>query len=193
MARSYWFLRFRVAELTAIALTDTGVYAGRRSLCNNWGAGDHRRRASGCDGDRRARSQHDRSRFLHRSARNVPVSEADMATLKTDLIRAGFRSEKARGGVLRRPHPVHVAGHAGSSCGCMVRSMPANPVMRVVLLVWLRRGRMDSPRIFLERRSKRQETPAAFAARCAGSDGGLGGGRPRAGPGDSARGPGAGR
>ena len=44
----------------------------------------------------------------------VPSSDAEVANLKTDLIRAGFRSENALAGVLRNAHHGH-AGDAGAA------------------------------------------------------------------------------
>ena len=44
---------------------------------------------------------------LHQIGSRVPSSDAEVANLKADLIRAGFRGENALGDLLRRPHPDH--------------------------------------------------------------------------------------
>ena len=87
----------------------------------------------------------------------MPSSEAEVATLKTDLIRGGFRSEKAV--------PVFYAARIVSTLmmmvvGLMVQArMPANPTMTVALVVFGCAAGWVLPRSFLSRRVvSRQET-----------------------------------
>jgi tight adherence protein C len=87
----------------------------------------------------------------------IPSSEADVANLKTDLIRAGFRSEKAV--------PVFYAARIFSTllmmvAGLMMQAkMPPNPAMTVALVVFGCAAGWVLPRSFLARKVQaRQET-----------------------------------
>ena len=126
--------------------------------------------------------------ILHRLGSRVPSSEAEVATLKADLIRAGFRSENAL--------PVFYGVRIVVTlvmlvlCIMMESKMPPNPVMKLGLMASGIGAGWVLPRFFLEKKvTKRAGDPAPLAARRAGSAGGFGRGRTRPGPGDPARGP----
>jgi len=87
----------------------------------------------------------------------IPSSEAEVANLKTDLLRAGYRSDKAL--------PVFYAARIMSTLmmmlvGLMMQArMPQNPVMTVALVVFGCAAGWVLPRSFLAKRVlKRQET-----------------------------------
>jgi tight adherence protein C len=87
----------------------------------------------------------------------VPSSEAEVANLKIDLVRAGYRSDKAL--------PVFYAVRICSTLVMMVlglmlqAKMPANPAMTVALVVFGCAAGWVLPRSFLAKRVvKRQET-----------------------------------
>jgi tight adherence protein C len=87
----------------------------------------------------------------------IPSSDAEVANLKTDLIRAGFRSEKAV--------PVFYAARIMSTLMMMVvglmmqAKMPPNPAMTVALVVFGCAAGWVLPRSFLARKVQaRQET-----------------------------------
>jgi len=87
----------------------------------------------------------------------IPSSDAEVANLKTDLVRAGYRSEKAL--------PVFYAARIGSTLvmmvmGLMVQAkMPPNPAMTVALVVFGCAAGWVLPRSFLARKVQgRQET-----------------------------------
>jgi tight adherence protein C len=94
--------------------------------------------------------------FLQQLGSRMPASEAETANLKMDLIRAGFRSEKAA--------PVFYGIRILSTLLMLVLSimmqskMPPNPVMSVALVVFGCAAGWVLPRMFLERKAaKRQE------------------------------------
>ncbi len=70
--------------------------------------------------------------LLHQIGSRIPSSDAESATLRTDLIRAGFRSENAA--------PVFYGIRIISTFGMLIASlmmdshMPPNPMMKVALL-----------------------------------------------------------
>jgi tight adherence protein C len=87
----------------------------------------------------------------------IPSSETEVATLRTDLLRAGFRSEKAL--------PVFYAARIFSTLlmmmvGLMMQAkMPANATMTVALVVFGCAAGWVLPRSFLARKvTARQET-----------------------------------
>jgi tight adherence protein C len=95
--------------------------------------------------------------FLHGLGTRVPSSEAEVATLKADLIRAGFRSENAL--------PVFYGVRIVVTllmlllCIMMEGKMPPNPVMKLGLMASGIGAGWVLPRFFLEKRvAKRQET-----------------------------------
>src|SRR5581483_3443444 len=79
----------------------------------------------------------------------VPSSETEVANLKTDLIRAGYRSEKAL--------PVFYGIRILSTLFMMIMSlmvqakMPSNPAMSVALIVFGCAAGWVFPRMFLEK------------------------------------------
>ena len=95
--------------------------------------------------------------FLHGLGTRVPSSEAEVATLKADLIRAGFRSENAL--------PVFYGVRIIVTllmlllCIMMEGKMPPNPVMKLGLMASGIGAGWVLPRFFLEKKvAKRQET-----------------------------------
>jgi tight adherence protein C len=95
--------------------------------------------------------------ILTKLGSRVPSSEAEVANLKTDLIRAGFRSEKAL--------PVFYGVRIIAVLVMMVMSlmvqahMPPNPMMTVALVVFGCAAGWVFPRTVLEKKvKKRQET-----------------------------------
>jgi tight adherence protein C len=93
---------------------------------------------------------------LHQIGSRVPSSEAEVANLKADLIRAGFRSENAL--------PVFYGIRIVSTlmmlalCIMLESKMPANPVMKVGLMISGVAAGWILPRFFLEKKvAKRQE------------------------------------
>jgi tight adherence protein C len=87
----------------------------------------------------------------------IPSSEAEVATLRTDLMRAGYRSEKAA--------PVFYAVRILSTLAMMVvglmvqAKMPSNPAMTVALVVFGCAAGWVLPRSFLAKAvTRRQET-----------------------------------
>ena len=151
-------------------------------------AGDHRRfGARAGPPTRRAGGQH-RGHVPQQLGSHVPSSEAEVATLQADLMRAGFRSENAAAGVFRHAHHGHSVA-CWCCASCWKPSMPPNPVMKIGLMVSGCGAGWILPRFFLEKKvTKRQEILRLVAARRAGSAGGLGGSRPGPGPGHPARG-----
>jgi tight adherence protein C len=95
--------------------------------------------------------------MLTRIGSSVPSSEAELASLKTNLIRAGFRSEKALP-VFYGIRLICVVIMLVVSLVLQVR-MPSNPVMSVALLVFGCAAGWILPRTFLEKKvARRQET-----------------------------------
>jgi tight adherence protein C len=95
--------------------------------------------------------------LLTKLGSKVPSSEAEVANLKTDLIRAGFRSEKAL--------PVFYGVRILAVIGMLIMSlmvqahMPPNPAMSVALIVFGAAAGWVFPRTVLEKKVKaRQET-----------------------------------
>ena len=96
------------------------------------------------------------SPFLHGLGSRVPSSEEEVATLKADLIRAGFRSENAL--------PVFYGVRIVVTllmlvlCIMMEAKMPPNPVMKLGLMASGIGAGWVLPRFFLEKKvAKRQE------------------------------------
>jgi len=94
--------------------------------------------------------------FLHGLGSRVPSSEEEVATLKADLIRAGFRSENAL--------PVFYGVRIVVTllmlvlCIMMEAKMPPNPVMKLGLMASGIGAGWVLPRFFLEKKvAKRQE------------------------------------
>ena len=93
---------------------------------------------------------------LHNLGRRMPSSEEETATLRADLIRAGFRSETA-GPVF---YGLRIITTLVMLCLSIALEghMPDNPVMRVALMVSGCGAGWILPRFFLEKRvAKRQE------------------------------------
>ncbi len=95
--------------------------------------------------------------FLNGVGSRVPSSEAEVATLKADLVRAGFRSENAL--------PVFYGVRIMVTllmlvlCIMLEAKMPPNPVMKLGLMASGIGAGWVLPRFFLEKKvAKRQET-----------------------------------
>jgi len=95
--------------------------------------------------------------FLHGIGSRVPSSEAEVATLKADLIRAGFRSDSAL--------PVFYGVRIVVTllmlvlCVMLETGMPDNPVMKLGLMASGIGAGWILPRFFLEKKvARRQET-----------------------------------
>jgi tight adherence protein C len=93
---------------------------------------------------------------LHNLGRRIPSSEAEVATLRTELIRGGFRSESAV--------PVFYGLRIITTLMMLVLSMmlephmPPNPVMKVALMISGCAAGWILPRFMLEKKvAKRQE------------------------------------
>ena len=93
---------------------------------------------------------------LHNLGSRMPSSDADVATLKTELGRAGYRSEAAV--------PVFFGLRLVTTFGLLLLSlmleskMPPNPVMKIALMVSGCMAGWIMPRFFLEKKvGKRQE------------------------------------
>ncbi|MGP8243878.1 MAG: type II secretion system F family protein [Bryobacteraceae bacterium] len=93
--------------------------------------------------------------FLHGLGSKIPSSEAEVATLRADLIRAGFRSESAA--------PVYYGIRIMSTLALLLGAlalesrMPANPMMKVALMVSGCAAGWIMPRFFLEKRVKKRQ------------------------------------
>ena len=130
--------------------------------------------------------------LLHQIGSRIPSSETESATLRTDLIRAGFRSENAAPVF----YGIRIVSTFGMLIVCLMMDshMPPNPMMKVALLGFGCCARLDSAQIRPGKEGQGAHGSAPpFAPRCAGSSGGLGGSRAGPGPGHSARGPRASR
>ena len=95
--------------------------------------------------------------LLTKLGSKVPSSETEVANLKTDLIRAGFRSDKA----LPVFYGVRILAVIVMLCmSLMVQArMPSNPTMSVALIVFGAAAGWVFPRTVLEKKVKaRQET-----------------------------------
>jgi tight adherence protein C len=94
--------------------------------------------------------------FLHQIGSRVPSSDAEVASLKMDLVRAGFRSESSL--------PVFYGIRIIATLALLILSltleskMPANPVMRIALMVSGCAAGWILPRFMLEKKvAKRQD------------------------------------
>jgi tight adherence protein C len=93
--------------------------------------------------------------FLHQIGSKVPSSDAEVATLKMDLLRAGIRGENAL--------PVFYGIRILATLGILIVSMmlepkmPDNPIMRIALMVSGVAAGWILPRFVLEKKvAKRQ-------------------------------------
>jgi tight adherence protein C len=94
---------------------------------------------------------------LHQIGSRVPSSDAEVANLKVDLVRAGFRGENA----LAVFYGVRIMTTLGMLllCVMMESRMPPNPVMQLGLIGSGICAGWILPRFFLEKKcAKRQET-----------------------------------
>jgi tight adherence protein C len=94
--------------------------------------------------------------FLHGIGSRVPSSEAEVANLKTDLIRAGFRSDSA----LPVFYGLRIVVTLAMLLVCitLLAKMPDNPVMKLALMASGIGAGWILPRFFLEKKvAKRQE------------------------------------
>ncbi|MGA1995058.1 MAG: type II secretion system F family protein [Bryobacteraceae bacterium] len=93
--------------------------------------------------------------FLHGLGSKIPSSETEVATLKADLIRAGFRSDTAV--------PVFYGLRIVSTLALLVGAlaleahMPPNPMLKVMLMVSGCAAGWIMPRFFLEKRVKKRQ------------------------------------
>ena len=95
--------------------------------------------------------------ILHQIGSRVPSSDAEVATLKADLIRGGFRGENA----LAVFYGVRILSTLGMLVLCLMMEsrMPPNPVMKLGLMASGICAGWILPRFFLEKKvAKRQET-----------------------------------
>jgi tight adherence protein C len=94
---------------------------------------------------------------LHQIGSRVPSSEAEVANLKVDLIRAGFRGENTL--AVFYGIRILVTLSMLMLCVMMEARMPPNPVMKLGLMASGISAGWILPRFFLEKRvAKRQET-----------------------------------
>jgi tight adherence protein C len=94
--------------------------------------------------------------FLHGIGSRVPSSEAEVANLKVDLIRAGFRSDAA----LPVFYGVRIVVTLAMLLVCimLLARMPENPVLKLALMASGIGAGWILPRFFLEKKvAKRQE------------------------------------
>jgi tight adherence protein C len=94
---------------------------------------------------------------LHQIGSRVPSSDAEVANLKVDLIRAGFRGENT----LAVFYGIRILVTLGMLvlCVMMESKTPPNPVMRLGLMASGISAGWILPRFFLEKKvAKRQET-----------------------------------
>ena len=94
--------------------------------------------------------------FLHGIGSRVPSSEAEVASLKVDLIRAGFRSDSA----LPVFYGIRIVVTLVMLLLCVMleTKMPDNPVMKLALMASGIGAGWILPRFFLEKKvAKRQE------------------------------------
>jgi tight adherence protein C len=93
--------------------------------------------------------------FLQDLGSKIPSSEAEVATLKAELIRAGFRSDTAA--------PVFYGIRIVSTLALLVGAlvlearMPSNPMLKVMLMVFGCAAGWILPRFFLEKRMKKRQ------------------------------------
>ena len=94
--------------------------------------------------------------FLHSLGSKVPTSEADVATLRTNLIRAGYRSENA----VHVFFGLRIVTTLGmlAVCVTMEPHLPPNPMMKIMLMISGCSAGWILPKFFLEKKvAKRQE------------------------------------
>src|SRR5258708_31889387 len=94
--------------------------------------------------------------FLRHIGSRVPSSEGEVAALKMDLIRAGFRGDNA----LPVFYGLRIVATLMMLCFCIMleNSMPPNPVMKIGLMVSGVAAGWVLPRFMLEKKvGKRQE------------------------------------
>jgi tight adherence protein C len=95
--------------------------------------------------------------FLQTVGAKMPSSDVEVATLRVDLIRAGFRSESAVP-VFYGLRLISAALLLGLSIVMLAR-MPSNPMMKIMLLVFGAAAGWIVPKFFLGKKvKKRQET-----------------------------------
>ena len=94
--------------------------------------------------------------FLHQLGSKIPSSDADVATMRATLVRAGFRAESAV--------PVFVGIRVMTTlgmlalCVAMEPRLPPNPMLQMMLMISGCAAGWVMPRFFLEKRvAKRQE------------------------------------
>ena len=95
--------------------------------------------------------------FLHGIGSRVPSSDAEVANLKVDLMRAGFRSENA----LAVFYGLRIVSTLAMLVLCIMLEarMPPNPVMKLGLMASGIGAGWILPRFFLEKKvAKRQDT-----------------------------------
>jgi tight adherence protein C len=94
--------------------------------------------------------------FIQTIGTKMPSSDEEVATLKVDLIRAGFRSESAA--------PVFYGMRVITTLAMVAVSflllgrMPDNPIMKVMLLVFGAMTGWILPKFFLEKKVKKRQT-----------------------------------
>jgi len=93
--------------------------------------------------------------LLHQLGSRVPSSEAEVANLKFDLIRAGFRSDNA----LPVFYGVRIVATLVMLMVCVMleASMPPNPVMKLGLMFSGVAAGWILPRFFLEKKVKKRQ------------------------------------
>jgi tight adherence protein C len=93
--------------------------------------------------------------FLHGIGSRVPASEAEVANLKVDLIRAGFRSDSA----LPVFYGIRIVVTLGMLLLCVMleTKMPDNPVMKLALMASGIGAGWILPRFFLEKKVVRRQ------------------------------------
>jgi tight adherence protein C len=93
--------------------------------------------------------------ILQHIGNKVPSSDAEVANLQTDLLRAGFRSSRALP-VFYGIRILAVLVMLGVSLAVQTR-MPANPMMSIALLVFGCAAGWVFPRTFLEKKVKKRQ------------------------------------
>jgi tight adherence protein C len=93
--------------------------------------------------------------FLQGIGTKLPSSEAEVATLRADLIRAGFRSESA----VPVFYGIRIISTLALLLGALALEsrMPANAMMKVALMVSGCAAGWIMPRFFLEKRVKKRQ------------------------------------
>lgn len=93
--------------------------------------------------------------FLHQLGSKVPSSEAEVATLRGHLIRAGFRSDNAMP-VFYGVRIVAVLTMLGV-CLSLSGSMPPNPMFNIMVMMFGCVVGWILPKMFLEKKAKRRQ------------------------------------